>query len=170
MPEAVIAWAVPIAAVLVAAAGLGLSVLQYLRSNYERVDRLLDETTTGDIAEARHRLGSERWIRSETNEPRSPLTSNDTLIKALYRLAWTFDRIYAVRRTVRFGPRGVIDDCLGDWVKWWGADSGNACRYGRTAVALRALGPEEHAHLALLVTAMGHRACTSRHAEDTPSP
>jgi hypothetical protein len=146
------AWALPTITVIVAAAGGYISYLQHRAAGFERADRLLDYTTTGEVAQARHILGSEAAVRANVwIEPRWQGDPND-LTQALFRLAWSFDRIYAVRRSLRFGPRRLIDEVLGD--------SGHGCRYGRVAEALGALDPEEHQHLHRLTHRMGGRPCS----------
>lgn len=152
-------WALPTITVIVAAAGGWISYLQHRAAGFERADRLLDYTTTGEVAHARHTLGSEAVVRARVwIEPQWQGDPNE-LTQALFRLAWSFDRIYAVRKSLRFGPRNLVDEVLGDWVGWWGADSGHGCRYGRVAEALSALDPEEHAHLRRLTHSMGRRPC-----------
>lgn len=152
-------WALPTMTVIVAAAGGWISYLQHRASGFQRADRLLDYTTTGDVAHARHVLGSEAAVRAKVwVEPHWKGDPND-LTQALFRLAWSFDRIYAVRGSLRFGPRSLIDEVLGDWVAWWGADSGHGCRYGRVAEALGALDAEEHRHLRRLVHTMSMQPC-----------
>lgn len=150
-------------AVVVGALGLVLTLLQYQRANYERVERLLDYATSGDVAHSRHLLGSEPWVRSAPH-PSAPSGSGHDekeLIDALFRVAWAFDRISAVRGAIHFGPRRLIDKVLGDWVTWWGEDRGGGCRYGRVAATLGALDREEHDHLARLVKSMRATPCAS---------
>lgn len=161
----------------IAAAGFALALAQHRRSQYERAERLVDYATTGEIAEARHTLGREAWIRDASLlQPELGAVANgDQLTKALFHVAWAMDRIFTVRSSVsRMGlwrrhsdpdtsrvrsPQTIIDDVLKSWVLWWGEDVGSGCRYGRVAHTLQALEPAEHKHLARLVSAMGKKSC-----------
>lgn len=164
MSDWIVDWAAPVMTAIVAVAGAFLSFVQYRRANYERAEQLLDYATTGDVAGARHTLGSQEWVRNRTEPSGAPQPAGDALIQALFRVAWAVDRVYAVRKTVRLGPRRLIDEVLGEWVQWWGkADDGRGCRYGFVAAHLAALDPEEHAHLARLMTSMGLPPCPGLH-------
>ncbi|MCR6491430.1 hypothetical protein [Cellulomonas sp. P24] len=163
-----------IVSVVVAAVGTYLAFLQHRRADFERAERLLDYATTGEIALARHLLGSQPWVRCDTASRLPGDATANELTEALFRLAWAFDRIYVVRSTVRGQPRKVIDAVLRDWVLWWGSDSSEGCRFGRVAHTLGALDKEEHDHLGRLVDAMtagvgadGGRRCASAHTPRT---
>lgn len=157
-----------VASIVIAIVGTYLAFLQHRRGDYERAERLLDYATTGEVAHARHLLGSHQWIRDASASPAVSDAEGNVLVEALFRLAWAFDRIYIVRSTVHGQPRRVIDAVLSDWVLWWGADGPHGCRYGRVAQVLGALDKEEHEHLGRLVGAMvadspartGHRCET----------
>lgn len=64
MTEQLAVWADVLTAAVIGVFGVVLSLLQYRRANHERAERLLDHVSSGDIARARHCLGSQARIRA----------------------------------------------------------------------------------------------------------
>jgi hypothetical protein len=115
------AFAVSVTAVL----GLGallFNISKLRRDDFERVQLLHAELTTGQVAEARHVVGSayedaSRGIRVElTNEE----------IKSLFIVLWCFERIDAARSSMvrrwrllprLYNPRQALDDSIRNHVR-----------------------------------------------------
>lgn len=105
-------------------------VTSFLSSNrgaYDRVQVMIQDATMGEVAEARHIVGTYwAWKNAHDEHGRAPEDfefdyNENQVIDSMFKIVWALRRTQAVYKSISFltpTPKRLLMDTLGNWVDW----------------------------------------------------
>lgn len=129
------------------------------RSAYDRVTALIADLTTGEVAQARHVMGTMAQTKNGDLDSRLAVALPDTkeddrlneARRHLFLVLWAIDRVHAQALSFCFpasGPEKLMIRTLGYWIEWWAGERGLAAVVGDLPGTGAAAELERHQELA----------------------
>lgn len=111
-------------------------VTSFLSSNrgaYDRVQVMIQDATMGEVAEARHVIGTYwAWLQAHDDSGKAPKDFQmdyeiNHVIDSMFKIVWALRRTQAVYESISFwtpAPKRLLMDTLGHWVAWSVGENG----------------------------------------------